>query len=127
MATIKRFEEMEVWQHAMQLCSLIYEMSASGNLNKDYSLRDQLRKSAISVPSNIAEGYERDSKRQMIYFLVIAKGSCGELRTQLHLTKNLGYIESVTYENLLERCESVSKQLKGFINYLDKQNKVEKN
>lgn len=127
MATIKRFEEMEVWQHAMQLCSLIYEMSASGNLNKDYSLRDQLRKSAISVPSNIAEGYERDSKRQMIYFLVIAKGSCGELRTQLHLAKNLGYIEEVTYENLLEKCESVSKQLKGFINYLDKQNKVEKN
>jgi four helix bundle protein len=70
------------------------------------------------VPSNIAEGFERDSNRHFLYFLVIAKASCGELRTQLFIAKEQNYITPELYNSLFEQCISVSKQLKGFINYL---------
>jgi four helix bundle protein len=78
MGKIERFEDLEVWQAGMNLCLTVYELTNSTEFSKDFALRDQVRKSAISVPSNIAEGFERDSNRQFLYFLVIAKASCGE-------------------------------------------------
>jgi four helix bundle protein len=118
MGKIERFEDLEVWQAGMNLCLTIYELTNSTEFSKDFALRDQVRKSAISVPSNIAEGFERDSNRQFLYFLVIAKASCGELRTQLYIAKTQHYITTELYNSLFEQCISVSKQLKGFINYL---------
>ena len=118
MATIKRFEELDVWKAGMELCSSIYSLTNTDSFSKDYGLKDQIRRSAISVPSNISEGYERDSQKQFIYFLVIAKGSCGELRTQLKIASNLNYINVNEYEKLNLECLSVSKQLAGFISYL---------
>lgn len=118
MGKIERFEDLEVWQAGMNLCLTVYELTNSTEFSKDFALRDQVRKSAISVPSNIAEGFERDSNRQFLYFLVIAKASCGELRTQLFIAKAQKYITAELYNNLFEQCISVSKQLKGFINYL---------
>jgi four helix bundle protein len=118
MGKIERFEDLEVWQAGMNLCLAIYELTNSTEFSKDFALRDQVRKSAISVPSNIAEGFERDSNRQFLYFLVIAKASCGELRTQLYIAKKQHYITTELYNSLFEQCISVSKQLKGFINYL---------
>jgi len=81
-------------------------------------LKDQIRRSAMSVPSNISEGYERDGKNQFLYFLAIAKGSCGELRTQLKIAQNLNYLDEEKYTILNEKCIQTSKQLSGFIKYL---------
>ena len=118
MAVIKRFEDLEVWQASMALCSSVYALSNEESFARDYGFKDQIRRSSVSVPSNIAEGFERDSQRQFIYFLVIAKGSCGELRTQLRIATNLNYISNEEFEKLNNECISVSKQLAGFINYL---------
>jgi len=84
-----RFEELEVWQDAMRLCKKIY--SALKDC-KDYGFKDHICKTSVSIPSNIAEGYERKGSKETVHFLYIAKGSCGELRTQLYLATDLGYI-----------------------------------
>ena len=81
-------------------------------------MKDQIRKSAISVPSNIAEGFERNSTNQFIYFLVIAKGSAGELRTQLLIAKNQNYITQLEFEKINQEAIEVSKKLGSFITYL---------
>ena len=120
MARIDRFEELEVWKVSMALCSEIYKLTNSELFSKDFGLKDQIRRSAVSVPSNISEGYERDSKRQFLYFLVIAKGSCGELRTQLMIARNLNYLDENEFMKIHEQCLSTSKQLAGFISYLKK-------
>jgi four helix bundle protein len=118
MATFEKFEELEVWKLSMELCANIYELTNNTLFAKDYGLKDQIRRSAISIPSNISEGFERDSKNQFIYFLTISKGSCGELRTQLKIAKSLNYLSNEDFEVINEKCLSVSKQLSGFINYL---------
>ena len=92
MATIERFEELEVWKTSIELCTEVYKLTNTELFSKDFGLKDQIRRSSVSVPSNISEGYERDSKKQFLYFLVIAKGSCGELRTQLKIAQMLNYI-----------------------------------
>jgi four helix bundle protein len=120
LARIDRFEELEVWKVSMALCSEIYKLTNSEFFSKDFGLKDQIRRSAVSVPSNISEGYERDSKRQFLYFLVIAKGSCGELRTQLMIARNLNYLDEKEFVKINEQCLSTSKQLSGFISYLKK-------
>lgn len=118
MATIEKFEELEVWKVSMDLCSDIYRLTNSELFSKDFGLKDQIRRSSVSIPSNISEGYERDSKNQFVYFLVIAKCSCGELRTQLRIAKALNYLNEKEYSTINDKCISVSKQLAGFINYL---------
>jgi four helix bundle protein len=102
----------------MNLCSDIYKITNTELFSKDFGLKDQIRRASVSVPSNISEGFERDSKNQFVYFLVIAKGSCGELRTQLKIARNLNYIVEEEYMAINEKCISVSKQLAGFITYL---------
>ena len=74
MATIEKFEELEVWKTSINLCADIYKLTNTELFAKDYGLKDQIRRASVSVPSNISEGYERDSKKQFLYFLVIAKG-----------------------------------------------------
>jgi len=118
MATIEKFEELEVWKTSMELCTEIYRLTNTELFVKDYGLKDQIRRSAISVPSNISEGYERDGKNQFLYFLAIAKGSCGELRTQIKIAKSLNYIKEEEYNSINDKCLSTSKQLAGFIKYL---------
>lgn len=118
MATYESFEELEVWKLAMDLCTEIYLITNFDAFSKDFGLKDQIRRSSVSVPSNIAEGYERDSKNQFLYFLSIAKGSCGELKTQLRIARNLNYIDEKTYVNLADKSTITGKQLGGFINYL---------
>jgi four helix bundle protein len=115
---IKNFEDLEVWKLSMQLCTNIYNLTNSELFSKDYGLKDQIRRSAISIPSNISEGYEREGKKQFIYFLIIAKGSCGELRTQLEIALNLNYISNADFVKIKEECITTSKQLSGFIKYL---------
>lgn len=118
MGKIKSFEDLEVWQLSMSLCTEIYSLTNSELFSKDYGLKDQIRRSAISIPSNISEGFERDSKNQFLYFLAISKGSCGELRTQLNIAFNLYYLDEKKFEELKVKCIETSKQLAGFSKYL---------
>lgn len=118
MATIEKFEELEVWKISIELCADIYRLTNTELFAKDYGLKDQIRRASVSVPSNISEGYERDSKKQFLYFLVIAKGSCGELRTQLRIARMLNYLDEKEYILINEKALSTIKQLAGFIKYL---------
>ena len=118
MAKFDKIEDIVVWQLAIELTNVIYTITNNNVFNKDFALRDQIRKSAISVPSNIAEGFERNSTNQFLYFLVIAKGSAGELRTQLLIAKNQNYISQSEFEKINKDALEVSKKLGAFITYL---------
>ena len=113
-----RFEELDVWQDAMLLCKKVYVALRDC---KDYGLRDQMQRAAVSIPSNIAEGYERKGSKETVQFLYIAKGSCGELRTQLYLSTDLGYIEQQTGNQLIEETVRLSVKLYYFIQSLFKE------
>ncbi len=119
MATIKQFEDLEVWQQSMSLCTDIYKITNNNYFSKDYGLKDQIRRSAISVPSNIAEGFERNGKKQFTYFLTIAKASCGEMRTQLTIAHQLNYLDLKDFHIILDKCINTSKQISGLIKYLN--------
>jgi four helix bundle protein len=121
MTTAKRFEDLEVWQLAKELTSLIYKVSSSGTFARDFGLRDQMRRAAVSIMSNIAEGFESQTQALFIRFLGHAKGSAGELRAQLYIALEQEYItgeESQTAFTLAEMC---SKKLARFIQYLESQ------
>ncbi|WP_188008904.1 four helix bundle protein [Grimontia hollisae] len=108
------YEKLRVWQEAFALASQAYK--AIGNC-KDYSLKDQIRRSAVSVPSNIAEGEERETIKESVRFLYIAKGSCGELYTQLLLARDFGYLDKAISNSLLSKAKSVSKMIASLIKY----------
>jgi len=118
MATIGNFENIEVWRTSMDLCTEVYKITNSDTFSRDFGLKDQIRRASVSIPSNISEGYERDSKNQFLYFLSIPKGSCGEVRTQLRIAYNLNYLNELDFQSLNLMCESTSKQLSGFSKYL---------
>jgi four helix bundle protein len=119
MATFQSFEELPIWQEARKLCLEIYSLTYASPFDKDYSLKDQIRRSAGSIMDNIAEGYERDGRLEFINFLSIAKGSAGEVRSQLHRAFDLKYISSVKYTALIEICRNLSGQIANFIKYLN--------
>ena len=118
MATIKKFEDLEIWQLAMELSNDIYYIIKNTDLKADFALRNQIDKSSISVSDNIAEGFEREGNREFIQFLSIAKGSCGEVRSQLYKLKNRKHIEDVKFEELKNKAELTSKKISSFMNYL---------
>ncbi len=118
MPTYKSFEDLPVWQNAKELSVLVYKTTSQGKFREDYGLKTQIQRAAVSVSSNIAEGFERGSKQEFIQFLYVAKGSCGELRSQLFIAKDVGHIENVDFETLLNSATNVSKQISGFIEYL---------
>ena len=115
---VSRFEDLEVWQEGCDLAVEIYKQSREGKLARDYGLRDQMTRAAVSIPSNIAEGKERETVPELIRFLYIAKGSAGELRTQVHIAYRIGYIESEVFRGLIKRAELLSKKLASFIRSL---------
>lgn len=109
---ISKFEDLEIWKESMLLATDIY--GALKNF-RDSSLRDQMQRSAVSVPSNIAEGYERQSNREFIKYLYIARGSCGELRTQLYLAAKLGLLEGELGKQLVEKTRIISAMIHRLI------------
>jgi len=111
-----KFEELKVWQRAQKLAVLIYQVTNQDAFSRDYGLRDQIRRSAVSISSNIAEGDERDSDADSVRFLFIAKGSLAELRTQLKIAHEIGYMDEPGFEQLNTECVEVSKMLWGLIN-----------
>jgi len=118
MATYKSFEDLPVWQNARELAVQVYRTTSKGKLKDDYGLRNQIQRSTVSVSSNIAEGFERGSKRESIQLLYVAKGSAGELRSQLFIAKDIGYMDKSDFKVLLNSATTVSKQISGFIEYL---------
>lgn len=110
--TINRFEDLEVWKESMQLAMRVYHAMEN---SRDFSLRDQMRRAAVSVPSNIAEGYERDSNKEFVQFLNYSRGSCGELRTQVYLMAKLGQIDPGASSDLIERSRKVSAMLHKYV------------
>ncbi len=109
--TIKRFEDLIVWQKARGLTKDIYIQTKSGKLSKDFGLSDQLQRSAVSIMSNIAEGFEHQSTNEYLRFLSIAKSSCGELRSQLYPAFDVGYISKEVFEQLHNQSEEISRLL----------------
>jgi four helix bundle protein len=109
---IEKFEDLQVWKESMRLATRAYESLKKAT---DYGLRDQMQRSAVSIPSNIAEGYERKSNKEFIQFLYIAKASCGELRTQLYLAKQTKTLDKVICDELLELSKKISAMLFKFI------------
>ena len=95
-----QFEDLLVWQKGIELVKHIYALTAEGKLNRDFGLRDQLQRPPVSVPTNIAEGFERASRKEYLLFLNIAKGSAGEVRSLLRVALEIGYIDHATYESL---------------------------
>jgi four helix bundle protein len=108
------FENLEVWKRSKQLAVEIYR---SFTTCKDYGFKDQITRSALSVSSNIAEGYERNSRKQFIQFLRIAKGSCGELRSQLYICAEIGYLNQSQTCTYLEEARQISRMIQGLIRH----------
>jgi|SRR5690606_1574730 len=120
MATIKRFEDLEIWQEARRLAKEIHIISVETELKNYFRLKSQIKSSSGSVMDNIAEGFERDGNMEFRQFLSISKGSAGETRSQLYRLFDSGYITAEKLEILKGDYESLSGKLKGFINYLNK-------
>ena len=118
MATIRKFEDIQAWQTAIVLADAIYAETRRPSFSKDYGLADQMRRSAVSVSSNIAEGFERESNQEFARFLSIAKGSAGELRSQLYIARNAGYIDADRFRELHSLASEVGRILAHFITYL---------
>jgi four helix bundle protein len=119
-ANIEKFEEMEIWQLAKTLANQIYDATSTGKFSQDYVLRDQVRRAAVSIFSNIAEGFERNGNKEFIQYLYIAKASCGEVRAQMSFAKDRDYISQTDFELLYKSLISLSNQISGFIKYLRK-------
>ncbi|MCF6182507.1 four helix bundle protein [Lutibacter sp.] len=119
MAKLNSFEEIIAWQKARELNSIIYAITNTNNsFSKDYGLRDQIRRASVSISSNIAEGFERETTKEFIRFLYIAKASAGEFRSQLYLAFDLDYISKNQFEEIKLKINEISKLLSGFIKYL---------
>jgi four helix bundle protein len=110
---ISRFEELIAWQKARLLAATIYRLAAQGAFSKDYGLKDQIQRAGVSVMSNIAEGFERGSSAEFHQFLVIAKASCAELRAQLYLALDVGYIDQQFFDETMKQAEEVARLVGG--------------
>jgi four helix bundle protein len=115
MNKIESFEDLMVWQKGIQLVKQIYIVTDEGKLSRDFGLKDQLRRASISVPTNIAEGFERRSRKEYLNFLNIAKGSAGEVRSLLRVAVEIGYLEQSTYSQLSDRAIELSRMLSSQI------------
>jgi four helix bundle protein len=115
---VKNFEDLNVWKQARQLTQEVYRLTKTETFFKDFGLRDQIRRAAISVMSNIAEGFERGGNQEFVQFLYVAKASCGEVRSQLYVALDQGYATSNDSEKLLQLFRRLSGMISNLITYL---------
>lgn len=120
MATVKQFEDLQVWQEARGLARETYRITNQRLFRRDFGLRDQITRAATSTMSNIAEGFERGSRKEFIQFLNVAKASNGEVRSQLYLALDQNYIDQTTFSGLRESTLALSRRLATFISYLER-------
>ena len=110
---IERFEDFIAWQKARRLTADIYRVTSEGNFARDFGLKDQIRRAAVSSMSNLAEGFERGRPAEFHQFLSIAKGSCAELRTQLYVALDVGHLSPSVFEDLMIKATEVGQILGG--------------
>ncbi|MEM8558439.1 MAG: four helix bundle protein [Bacteroidota bacterium] len=118
MATFTSFEDIRAWQKARALTSQIYTVSKRARFAADRDLVRQMRRASVSVMSNIAEGFERHSRKEFHQFLGIARGSAGELRAQLYVAKDAGYIDEAMFEELHAEAHDIARMLSGLMKHL---------
>jgi len=112
------FEDLPIWQKGRELSKIIHVLTETGSISKDFKFRDQIRSSSGSVPDNISEGFERGGNKEFIQFLYIAKGSCGEARSQSYRAFDNNYISELQLKELLELTKEISSGISNFIKYL---------
>ena len=108
---VRSFEDLLVWQMGIELVKRIYRVTTEGDFSRDFGLKDQIRRASVSVPTNIAEGFELSSRKEYLKFLNIAKGSAGEVRSLLRVAWEIGYIESTQYAELKDATMKLSAYL----------------
>jgi four helix bundle protein len=120
MATVTRFEDLQCWQKARELTRVIYRLTKGRTFYRDFKLRDQIRDAAVSAMSNIAEGFERDGSGEFKQFLSIAKGSAGEVRSQLYVALDAEHITEAEFREVMQVAVEVSRMIWGLMGYLSR-------
>ena len=122
MSKIQRFEDLEAWRISRDVTKEIYRISMGEKFARDFGLRDQIRRAAVSIMSNIAEGFERDGDKEFVQFLFIAKASCGEVRSQLYVAFDQNYISESDFNLIHAKAIDNSRVISGLIKYLKQSN-----
>ena len=119
MAGISRFEEIEAWKLARELTNMVYTFTNQEGFNRDFGLRDQIRRACVSIMSNIAEGFESRTDVQFVNFLGMARASSGEVRAQLYIALDQKYISTEQFDRSFQMTQTCSRQITNFIKYLE--------
>ncbi|MEO8286711.1 MAG: four helix bundle protein [Chloroflexota bacterium] len=127
MGKIEKFEDLAAWTKARALTHSIYEVSKQGAFGKDFGLANQMQRATVSIMSNIAEGFERRSAAEFCQFLTIAKASCAELRSQLYVAFDCGYVDRTKFEELSRSAEEVARIIGGLRASVDMKRQLQKN
>ncbi len=122
----EKSEDLPIWQLSREVAMKIYQLTKTGKFARDLGLKSQIQRAAVSVVSNIAEGFERRSDKEFIHFLNIAKASAGEVRAQLYLALDLEYIAQDQQTELNESLANLAAQIAGFMRYLQSKNRTPK-
>jgi four helix bundle protein len=116
--TVKYFEELETWKEARRIAGEIYRLTRNSKFTRDFGLSGQIQRAVVSIMSNIAEGFERGGNQEFIQFLYIAKGSCGEVRSQIYVALDQSYLEQEKADELVNSLKRLSTMISNFINYI---------
>ena len=116
--TVKKFEDLEIWQNARELCREVYRITSDGPFSHDFKMRDQIRASAGSVMDNIAEGFNRGGNKEFSQFLSISLGSIGEVRSQIYRAYDVKYLDEDTCKDLLEKTDSIGRKIYSLMEYI---------
>jgi len=114
----KTFEDLKVWRDSREFVKSIYELTASESFKKDYGLKDQIQRAAVSIMNNIAEGFERNNNKEFVLFLKYSKGSAGEIRSMFYVALDLNYISKSTFDEYYKNVIEIITQISNFIKYL---------
>jgi four helix bundle protein len=123
MGKIERFEDLIAWQKARELTRAIYKETQQGQFARDFGLRDQICRASVSIMSNVAEGFERGGRNEFHQFLSTAKASCAEVRSQLYVALDVGYLDRPVFEKLIKQAEEVGRIVGGLRVSVDRQRK----
>lgn len=121
MGTITRFEDIEAWQTARKLTNIVYDFTSNENFARDFGLKNQIQRAAVSVMSNIAEGFESHTQAQFLELLGRARGSAGEVRSQLYIALDRNYINQAQFNEAYNLADKASRQIYRFMSYLKSQ------